>query len=56
VTNDRTFTVSVSFESTNDTPLTDALRALRGLVVDAPSAEGAEHYATLIIRALEDMG
>lgn len=37
-------------------PLHPALLALKGLVIEAPSLEGAEHYADQIRLALERQG
>lgn len=37
-------------------PIHDALAAIRALRVEAPTEEVAEHYATLIIDALEKAG
>lgn len=46
------FEVGVHFQSERDTPLTAALDALRSLDIDAPTAEAAEHYGDLIVKAL----
>lgn len=46
-------TMIVSFQTEDVTPLADALVSLRYLTFDVPSVEIAEHYSTLVIRALE---
>lgn len=47
------YEVAVAFTAEKDTPLTVALKSLRGLDVEAPTSEIAEHHGALIVKALE---
>lgn len=49
----RRWTLAVRFTTPTRTPLADALRTVRVIEVDAPTAEAAEHYVSLVVRALE---
>lgn len=46
--------VSFTFTPGRHSATQGALGALRALLIEAPSQEAAEHYAAMIVRALEE--